>query len=164
MNTTQKRIYNLCGRYVLMRYLVSVLKSRYCILVFILSMILSYFLIPQKVFYGIYIILALLFMISFSLTLTCIVRNVKEKIMVARTYETSIVGVIAAAIGLASLQVCGIGAPICGATIGMGILSSIFPAFFVNILSDYAHYFIGISIILQLVSLYFMNCFKSCKC
>lgn len=141
-------------------YLFNIFKSKYCLIVYALSALLSYFLIPKTVFYGWNIILVIIFMITFSLILTCTIRNVKEKIVLARTYKSSIIGIIAAALGLAALQVCGVGAPICGAALGFGIFSSIFPAVFVNLISDYAIDFILFSILLQGVALYFMHCFK----
>jgi len=141
-------------------YLVNTLKSKYCIAVFVFSMILSYFLIPSRAFYSWYIVLALLFMISFSLTITCIVRNIKERIVLAKTYKSSIVGIIAIGLGLGALQVCGFGAPVCGAAVGFGVLSFIFPAAFEHVFSEYAVDILLLSIAFQLIALYFMNCFK----
>jgi len=147
-----------------MKYLFSIFKSKYCLIVFAISLFLSYFLIPKTVFYGWYKILAYTFMISFSLTITCIIRNVKEKILLAKTYKSSVIGIIATALGLTALQVCGVGAPVCGAAVGLGILSSIFPTVFVDVMSKYAVHIIVLSIIFQLVALYFMNCFKEVNC
>ena len=143
-----------------MKYLFYVLKSKYCIITFVLALFLSYFLIPKTVFYGLYILLAGLFMISFSLSITCIVRNIKEKVLVAKTYKSSVIGLVAAALGLAALQVCGVGAPFCGAAVGLGILSSFLPTAFIDIMSDFAVEFIVVSIFFQLLALYLMNCFK----
>ncbi|MCD6477663.1 MAG: hypothetical protein J7K87_01545 [Candidatus Aenigmarchaeota archaeon] len=98
-------------------------------------------------------------MIAMSLSLTCIIRNIKERVKLSKTYETSSISVIAAGIGLAALQVCGVGAPVCGASVGLGILSAIFPGVFVNVLEFYAIWIIVISIALQLIALYEMNCF-----
>ena len=146
-----------------MIYLLNIFKSKYCLSVFALSFVLSYFLIPKTVFYGWYTAIAILFMISFSLVTTCIVRNVKEKVMLAKTYKSSIIGIVAVALGLGALQVCGVGAPVCGAAVGLGIFSSIFPTVFVNLMSRYSIHFIILSIVFQLVALYFMNCCKNLK-
>ena len=143
-----------------MRYLFYIFKSKYCIIAFILILFLSYFIIPKTSFYAFYTIFVAIFMISFSLTITCIVRNIKEKIILAKTYKSSIIGIIATALGLAALQVCGFGAPVCGAAVGLGILSSILPTAFMKIISRYAIQFLLVSIIFQLVALYIMNCFK----
>ncbi len=143
-----------------MKYLFHIFKSKYCLGVFILSLILSYFLIPKKVFYGIYTLLAVVFMISFFLTISCMVRNIKERIIIAKTYTSSLVGIIATAVGLAAMQVCGFGAPVCGAAVGLGIFSSLFPVAFVDVMSKYAVGFVTVSILIQVVALYFMNCFN----
>ncbi len=143
-----------------MIYLFSLFKSKYCLIVFPLSLGLSYLMMPGKVFYSWYILVSVLFMLSFSLVVTCIIRNVKEKILLAKTYKSSIVGIVATALGLASLQVCGVGAPVCSAAVGAGILSSLFPTVFLNLMEKYALQFILASILFQLIALYFMNCFK----
>lgn len=144
-----------------MIYLFKVLKTKYCISTFILSLILSYFLVPKKAFYKGYILLALLFMVLFALIVTCIVRNIKERVVLAKTYQSSVIGIIATALGIAALQVCGFGAPVCGATLGVGFFSALFPAFFS--IDKYAIYLVIASILLQLLALYFMNCFKPVK-
>ena len=143
-----------------MFYLFNIFKSKYCIGIFVLSLILTYFLIPGKAFYEWYILLDIAFMVSFALVITCIVRNVKEKILLAKTYKTSILGIVATAVGLSALQVCGFGAPVCGAVVGAGIISSIFPAVFLNLLEDYSVIIIILSIAFQLIALFFMGCFK----
>ena len=144
-------------------YILTILKSHYCKAVFLLAMLASYFLIPHKVFYGFGYILAITFMLTFSLSVTCIVRNIKEKILLARTYKRSVAHIILIALGLSALQVCGVGAPVCGATVGLGVLSVIFPGVFIDFLGDYHLVIIIVSILLQLVSLYFMACFKLSK-
>lgn len=146
-----------------MMYIFYIFKSKYCLLFFSLSLLLGYILIPKTVFYGWYTILAITFMTLFALAVTCIIRNVKEKIIVVKTYKSSIIGIIAVAIGLVALQACGVGAPICGAAVGFGILSSIFPSVLLWKISKYAIYLLEISIVFQGVALYFMNCFKQYK-
>ncbi|MBT4334308.1 hypothetical protein HOD61_00640 [archaeon] len=99
-------------------------------------------------------------MIVFALTMTCIVNNIKERIILAKTYKTSMVSIIATAIGISALQVCGVGAPICTATIGAGVLALIFPITLIEVLSRYSILIISFSILLQLTALYFLGCFK----
>ncbi len=141
-------------------YLVTILKSHYCKVVLLIAFIGSYFLIPSKVFYGFGYVLAITFMIAFSLSITCIIRNIKEKIMLAKTYKRSVFHIILIGLGLSAFQVCGIGAPVCGATVGLGVLSVIFPGVFIDFLGDYHGAIIIISILLQIISLYYMGCFK----
>jgi len=143
-------------------YLIKIFKSHYCKIVFLLSLIGAYFLVPKTVFYGAYTILGVIYMIVFALTLTCLIRSIKEKILLAKHYKGSLIGILAAALGMAALQVCGIGAPVCGAAISAGILSVIFPSIFISFLNKYALLIIVSSIIIQGIALYYMNCFKKC--
>ncbi len=107
-----------------------------------------------------HITLAVFFMISFAMTITCVVRNIKERVSQARTYGTSFFGLIALVLGLSALQVCGIGAPLCGATIGLGIVTWIFPEFLFRFLVGWSVPIIIISILAQWLAIYFMHCFK----
>ncbi len=141
-------------------YFIQVLKSHYCQVVFGASLFLGYFLIPKKIFYGYYTILGIAFIISFSLVLTCLIRQVKERVKLARTYSGAIVSIIATAVGLAALEACGIGAPVCGAVVGLGFLSIILPVSASSFVSKYSIAILVISIIIQFGALYFMNCFK----
>jgi len=143
-------------------YLISILKSHYCKTVFVLSFLGSYFLIPATIFKGWHIILGVLFMLSFSFTTTCLTRNIKEKVKLARNYKNSLLGIFATVIGFSALQVCGIGAPVCGASIGAGILSFILPGFFMGFLIEYGVHLVVFSILIQLVALYKMKCFIYC--
>ncbi len=139
--------------------IINLFKSKYCIAIFILSLILSYLILPYTAFQGYFLFITIIFMIVFSLLITCTARNIKERIMLAKTYKTSLISMIAIIIGISALQVCGIGS-VCGMTIGLSILSIIFPGIFLNILSQYYLYFILFSIALQLGMLYYLNCFK----
>lgn len=141
-------------------YLARVLESRFCKIVFVLSFVGSFFLIPAKVFSQFYIILAVAFMFSFSLVVACLVRSIKDRVVSLRNHKHSALGIIAAVLGLSAFQVCGVGVPVCTASIGMWLLYSIFPPFFVTFLTQYSILIIAISILLQLISLYFMKCFK----
>ncbi len=143
-------------------YFLKVFSSRYCIIVFLLALLLSYFLIPRNVFYTWQdMILIFIFMLSSATLITCVIRDFKERIILTHTYKKSLLGIIITAIGLSALQVCGFGAPICGAAIGLSILSAILPHVFINFLTTYSIYIIGLSIILQLITLYYMRCFQA---
>ncbi len=136
------------------------MKSIYCKIVLVLALIASYFLLPPDVFVGSNKILAFIFMIVFSFSVACIIRNIKEKFALSRTYKTSVFSLVLTILGFSAFQVCGVGAPICGATVGMGVLSVIFPGIFVNFLTNYSIKIIYFSILLQLFGLYFMKCFS----
>ena len=141
-------------------YLLQVFRSHYCQLVFGASLVLGYFVVPKKIFYGYDTILGILFILSFALVMTCLVRQTKERVKAARTYSGAIIGIIATAIGLTALEACGVGAPVCGAMVGVGVLSVILPMSAVDIIGRYAVPILIGSIVIQLIALYFMNCFK----
>ena len=141
-------------------YFLKVFRSHYCQIVFAASLIVGYFIIPGQVFHGYYSLLGAAFIISFGSVLTCLIRQTKEKIKLAKMYSGAVAGIIATAIGLAALESCGIGAPVCGAMMGLGFLSVIFPISSVNFIAKYSIAIVSISILTQLISLYFMNCFR----
>lgn len=140
-------------------YLLEIFKSNYCKIVFVLMMFISYFIIPKKVFYGWFYIVAIIFMVTFSMVMTCLIRSIKDKVLENRQTKQKITGALAALIGLSALQVCTIGAPVCGVSIGASLVASIFPSVAFNFLESYSIYIIVLSILLQIYSLYQMRCF-----
>ncbi len=105
----------------------------------------------KKVFNGSWQTLSsFLFVVLFAAVLTCLIRNIKEKIVLARTYTGSLVNVIAVALGLAALQICGAGAPVCGAALGAGFMSALFPSFLLNFLACFGIYILIGSILTHL--------------
>ena len=142
-----------------MLHIFELFKSKYCIGAFILFFFLSYLIIPKTIFRGAYSLLGIAFMLLFSLIATCILRNVKEKILLAKTYKGSLIAVVGSILGIGSLHACAIGAPIC-AFPALGIVLSILPATLINLISEYAIYLIAVSLILQLFALHFMGCFR----
>lgn len=141
-------------------WIVRIFSSTYCVVVFTATFLLSWLLVPSSMWYGWYPVLAVLFMASFALTVTCMVRNIKERIAVAKTYRTSLLGLIAAGIGLSALQVCGVAAPMCGASIGFGIVAAIFPGFLFSALSQWSIAIVVLSVAAQWVALFAMRCFR----
>lgn len=140
--------------------LLKILESRYCILVFLISLIVSILVIPKKVFYKWYFVLAIAFVLTFALTITCIVRNIKEKIKVRKQTSKSIIALIFSIIGFSALQVCTIGAPVCGAA-GLGLFAIIIPKFAFHFFNEYSVWIIIITIVLEIISMNSMSCFKS---
>ena len=146
-------------------YLFKIFKSYYCILVFFVMTIISYFLIPDKIFYGYYSLVAVVFIIVFSLTFTCLIRSIKDKIVEHKKQNLKpIWGALIGLIGLSALQTCAIGAPVCGVSVGMAIVSAIFPAIAFDLINDYSLTILFLSICIQIISLYQMRCFKKIKC
>jgi hypothetical protein len=59
-------------------------------------------------------------------------RIIKERAKSAKKTGHSVVGVVMGLLGFSALHVCTIGLPFCGATIGLAVISSIFPVFLWN--------------------------------
>lgn len=144
-------------------FLYNIFKSKYCIVIFIMGILLGYFLTPKQIFNGFYSVLGVLYITSFAIVLSCIVRIVKEKMVVLRKVGGSASFIVGSILGIGAMQVCGVGAPICGATIGAGIFSIFFPQSSMMFLTEYAVSIIIASILLQISSLYFMGCFRKEK-
>ncbi len=141
-------------------YCVQILKSNYCKIIFVLGFIGSYYLIPENVFHSDNRLIAMIFMLVFALTITCIVRNTKEKIKTAKTYKTSILSILATVLGVSALQVCGMSS-MCVVGVGTGILSVLLPGFMMGFLENFGLQLLYFSIFIQLVSLYYMKCFNA---
>jgi len=141
-------------------YLLNLLKCKSCKFVFVFGFFLAYYLLPEAIFHQTSRILALIYMLVFAMLLMCMTRTVKNRVQLARKSGVSMLGIIGAVIGISAFQVCGIGAPVCGMTVGMGVLSTIFPGFMINFLTDYGDVLIYFSLATQLLALYFLKCFK----
>jgi len=142
------------------RYFSCVLTSKLCKIIFILSLIVSFFLVPIELFKTDYAVIVVLFMIFFSLTVTCIFRNIREEIVVLRNTHHHLLGIVAAVLGISAMQVCGIATHMCVGGVGLGIISALYPVVFVNLLTKYAVSVIVGSIVLQGIALHFMGCFR----
>ena len=141
-------------------YLLEIFKSHYCQFVFLISLVGIYFLVPKKVFYGYDTLIGIFFIVMTSLTITCLVRSIKEKVLSAKASGASLLGILSIIFGFGALQACTIGAPVCGATIGGGILALIFPGFAFSLMEKYSVPIVLISIFIQLLALYLMKCFQ----
>lgn len=145
-------------------YLLHIFESNYCKIVFLISIVIVYFLTPQKIFYGFYYsTLGILFIIVTALTITCLVRSVKEKIISIKSSGASIIGIISIIFGYGAIQACAVGAPVCGTTIVGGILALIFPNVVFGLFEKYGLYVLISSIVIQVLALYSMSCFKMNK-
>jgi hypothetical protein len=139
-------------------YLLKLLEGNICRIVFVSSFFLAYFLLPEAVFHHANRVLAIIYLLTFASLMTCTVRTIREKAGAARKSGASILGIIAAVIGISAFQVCGISAPVCGMSVGIGVVSAIFPSFLVSALEAYGSWLIYLSIIVQLLALYFLKC------
>lgn len=143
--------------------LFKIMKSKYCILLFFLSLILGYFLVPKRMFYGYYFVLATIYIFLFSMTMVCLVRSIKEKALVLKRQGVGFFSIVVSIIGLGAMQFCSVGAPMCGAALGAGFLSIIFPSFMIKFFERYSFYILVFSIIVQALILYQVGCFKNPK-
>lgn len=143
-----------------MKKLIEKINTKYCRFVFILSLVWWFFMVQKTLFVWNYSILWTIFVLSFALTITCLVRNIKEKIQIANKQKKSIIWIIGAVIGISAAQVCGVNAMFCGSTIWVWVLSTILPWTALWFLSEYSVWIIITSIIIQIFWLYFMKCFK----
>jgi hypothetical protein len=141
-------------------FIFSIFKSRFCWLSLVLSFFIGYFLVPDKIFHGVWSVFGLVYAITFAVTLTCLIRVIKEKVLTMKKTGAGVMSVVAAILGLGAMQLCGIGAPVCGATIGVSIFSIIAPGISASFWQEFSTPLLFISIILQVVSLYYLKCFK----
>ena len=140
-------------------YLKKILNSHWCQIVFLMALVIGYFFIPRTVFSSDSLILAVIFLITFSLVITCLARNTKEKILLARSQKIGIVSILAIILGFSALQMCAVNS-VCLASVGAGILSIIFPGIMFSFLEKYAVIILLLSISTQIFALYSMGCFK----
>lgn len=153
------KIHHICQRGVKV-YLKKLFESNYCKAVFVISFVVAYFLIPKSVFSGYYSVLGVGFMFSFSLVVTCLVRDVKERVVIERgNYKGHLLGLVFSVVGLTALHTCTVGVHICGAALGLSILS-LTPSFLAGFFVKYSVMIVVFSVVIQLVTLYYMNCFK----
>lgn len=136
------------------------LLNRYCQVVFGLALIIGLLVTPRTALAGHYLFLSIPFIILFALTMTCSIRSIKEKVTVARYQHKSLLGIIASVVGLSAIQACGIGTPFCGASLGISVLSALFPSALVHALIEHSVAILAVSIVIQIISLYMMGCFK----
>lgn len=137
---------------------IKILKSNYCKAVWVFALFASYFLIPHHLFKTNHIFLAIFFMLSFAMMLTCLIRNIKEKIILTKTYQSSVWGIFASILGLTALQLCGLGGAFCGGSIFLSLLSMIFPGLAISFFSQYAVEIIIFSIFVQILAIWQMGC------
>jgi hypothetical protein len=69
--------------------------------------------------------------------------------------------ILLSVIGISAMQVCGIGAPVCGATVGFGLLSFLFPQA-THFFSGFSIHIIVATMFLQVIALFYMGCFRKC--
>ena len=145
-------------------FVMKVFESHYCKIVFLLSLLLSYFLIPEGVWGTKYLPLAIIFMLTFSILVACTVRHIKERTMGTLKYSGLTLSALLTILGISSLQACVASLPACGATVAAGVFTVTASASLSELLSLYFHryalhiFLAGIGF--QLLTLYYMGCFR----
>ena len=143
-----------------MKKLLEKIKTIPCAITFVVFLVIWTLITYKTLFYGRYTILGIVFVIIFATTITCMTKNTKEKIIQAKQYKKSLIGIIWVVIGVWAVQVCGVNAFMCGSTIWLSFLWLILPASAINIMSTYSIHIIILSILTQIIGLYYMKCFK----
>ena len=134
--------------------LFNIMKSWWCKGVFIIGLIGAYLILPSKAFVGHLLPLSLLFMITFSFSLSCTTKNIKEK---TKAYRGSTLGLIGSVIGIGALHTCTMSGFCATATVG--IVSAAVPAF-IQPLLKYHVYILGFAVLIQIGALMSMHCFR----
>jgi len=136
-----------------------VLNSNYCRAIFVVSMFVSFFILPSFIFMGWLVVLAVVFMLVFSLSMACMIRSIKDMFSNARRTGRSLLSIISMLLGFSAFHACTIGAPVC-ASAGIGLLLTLLPSFMLGVLSSYSILIIVVSIFLQLFVLSRMGCLR----
>lgn len=142
-------------------YLMSItkiLKSHYCKFVFIISFFGGYFLLPEAIFHNQNRLLAIVYLFVFASLITCVVKSIKERVKLAQKSKSSVIGAVAAILGFSAFHFCGVAAPMCGITVGSGIVALIFPQLMYNFFEQHGFVIIYLSIIIQIAALFHLKC------
>ncbi len=135
-------------------------NSLFSVIIFTLVFIVSLFVLPSHILSGTYFWLGVVFVLLFSLNMTCLANTMRMRANMARAKGAGAVGVMATAVGFTALQMCGIGGPLCGALFGGVLFVSVLPAGAMPYLTSYAVHIVVIAILIQAVSLWYMKCFR----
>ena len=130
------------------------------IVVFTVVFIASIFILPSHILSGPYFYLGVLFILLFSLNMTCLVKVMLQRAKVAKARGAGIMGIVATAVGFTALQMCGVGGPLCGALFGSVVFATILPAGSLHYFTAYAVHIVLFAIAVQVASLWLMKCFK----
>ena len=138
------------------------------------------------------VLLGFVYSLLFSLVATCLFKTLKEKVketfsvkkplsFLGKSFESAKRGeflgafktfsvglvkflvVLLGVLGIGAAQFCAFGSPVCGFSIGTAIITAIFPTFMVQILYEYANWIVFGAILLQILGLYLMGCFRKVK-
>lgn len=141
----------------------NVLKSKYCWIVIVISLFLSYFLIIRKFtsftnFWS--ILLSIIYIISFAISNSCLIKDIKDKtVHNIQSGTKSIFSILGSILGFGAIQLCTVGGT-CGINIVTSLLLSILPTSIGLLFIENGIWILLLADILLLISIYKMNCFK----
>ena len=133
-------------------------KPRYPLFVFLATLLFGYLILHQAVTSGIYSVLGAIFLVIFSLSITCIIRSAVEQ---ARTLHHGHSGITIAAgvLGISAFHVCG--NAVCGYGLSFLLLSAALPAAALGTFGSLSILIIIISIALQVFAISRMKCYRN---
>lgn len=141
-----------------------ILVSHVCKLVFLLAFAGAYFLIPRRALSGDYGLLVIIFMLTFAASITCTLKNIKEKFSSGFKAGSSLLSIGASLIGLTAVQFCSVNAVMCGSTIGFSLIAAVLPHSAFHFFHFNAVPLLMVSTVIQLVSLWQIGCLRFEKC
>ncbi len=130
------------------------------VVVFTVAFLLALFILPSHILNGPYVYLGLVFIIVFSLNMTCLVKVMRHRANTAKAQGAGIFGIIGTALGFIALQMCGVGGPLCGALFGSVVFASLLPAGSLGYFTHYAVEMVVMAIVIQIISLWYLKCFS----
>ena len=144
-------------------YILKLISSPQCIVVAAVSFSLAYILLPVSAFTQAEAVLASAYLLLFSSSTACLVRNLKGRVMAARSMGGSVAYVVSGSLGFTALQACGGSAPTCASGLGVGVLSLVLPQYAVQVSQEYGSILLVVSIVFQAAALLHMGCFWEVK-
>lgn len=146
-----------------MIFLFEIFKRKRCRIVALIAAALITLIVPKDIFKGWLILLGVPFIILSSMVVACVVRLLKERIDLSKESGASFLAILATVFGFIALHMCTLGSMVCGATLSFSVVAFILPEYLFHKMSQYPIYVLIFSILLQIISLYLMNCFKKSK-
>ena len=130
-------------------------------IVFFASLVVIYLLLPAPFFAGYTLFLTVLFMAIFAFSMTCVARNLLDNFRIVRVRNHSIKSILSSMARLSDFNICG--ALACTYGVSLFLLSTLSPAFFLGLLSEYSPFMVMFFIALQSGALYQMKCRPSIR-
>lgn len=141
----------------------TVLKSKYCLLVIVISILIGYFLIIRKItsftsFWS--ILLSVFYIFLFSISNSCLVFEIRNRFeSKVKTGTSSILSILGSVLGFGAVQLCTVSGT-CGMSLFASLLLTLFPTSIGMIFIENGIWILFVSNLLLLFSVLKMGCFK----